>query len=161
MTVCQKTLFLLLLVVIHLSACKNRQEPLTKLTLNVSSEFDINTMEDGQAAPLQIRLYELGSKTLFEQADFLDLYLQDGSTLQDSLIKKHPLLAFHPGERRKLTFKLDNATRYIAILAEFASYTTAVTRAVKGIKTGENNLLTLVIAENHLRLVSTPEKNGQ
>ncbi|AMO57717.1 type VI secretion system lipoprotein TssJ [Endozoicomonas montiporae] len=81
----KKAVFVLIMVAILLFGCSSKQPPRTTLTLNIEAGYDINTTSPGQAAPLQTRLYELGSKTLFEQADFLDLYLKDASTLQDSL----------------------------------------------------------------------------
>lgn len=153
----KKTAFVLIMVAILLFGCRSKPSP-TILTLDISAGYDINRIGSGQAAPLQTRLYELSSKTLFEQADFLDIYLKDGSTLQDSLIKKHQLPVLHPGEHRKQTFQLNSATRHIGILGEFASYNSAVACAVEAIKKDINNSVTLVIEENRLRLVSTPNE---
>lgn len=153
----KKTAFVLIMVVVLLFGCRSKPSP-TILTLDISAAYDINRMGSGLPTPLQTRLYELSSKTLFEQADFLDIYLKDGNTLQDSLIKKHQLPVLHPGEHRKQTFQLNSATRYIGVLGEFASYNSAMASAVEAITKGANNSLALVIEENRLRLVSTPSK---
>ena len=153
----KKTALVLIMVAILLFGCRSKPSP-TILTLDISAAYDINRIGSGLATPLQTRLYELSSKTLFEQSDFLDIYLNDGKTLQDSLIKKHQLPVLHPGEHRKQTFQLNSATRYIGILGEFASYNSAVARAVEAIKKDVNNSVALVIDENRLRLVSTPNK---
>ena len=158
MTERKKAVFVLIMVAILLLGCSSKQPPRTTLTLNISAGYNINATGSGQAAPLQTRLYELSSQTLFEQADFLDLYLKDASTLQDSLIKKHQLPVLHPGQQRKQRFQLNSATRYVGILGEFANYSTAVTCAVESIKTGTDNTATLVIEENHLRLVPQPDQ---
>ena len=153
----KKATFVLIIVVMLLVGCRSKPSP-TILTLDISAGYDINQIGSGLAAPLQTRLYELSSKTLFEQADFLDIYLKDANTLQDSLVKKHQLPVLHPGEHRKQTFQLNKATRYIGVLGEFASYNSAVACDVEAIKKNAENPVKLVIEENRLRLVATPDQ---
>ncbi|OED40488.1 type VI secretion system-associated lipoprotein [Endozoicomonas sp. (ex Bugula neritina AB1)] len=134
-----------------------KTEPDTTLTLTIDAGFYINGTRMESTAPLQARLYELQSPELFEKADFLDIYLKDISTLQDTLIKKHTLPTIQPDSHASLSFTLDKATHYIAILAEFADYQTARPTVVYPIIVKSENIVTLYIFNNHLRL-SDPQK---
>ena len=140
-----------------LSGCSSKPEaepapPPTVLTLTIKAGVDINASSIDKAAPLQARLYELTSPTLFQQADFLSLYLEDTATLQGSLVKKHPLPTIRPGSNQTLNFQLDGTTRYIAILAEFSRYQTAVASVTDKISLNQSNTLILHINDNFLRL---------
>ncbi len=150
--------WLILLVYGCSSEPEVKPEPKTTLTLTIVAGFDINQTSLDTAAPLQARLYELQTPELFEKADFLDIYLQDSATLQDTLIKKHPLPTIQPKSTTTLSFNLDQATQYIALFAEFARYKTAVPTAVYQISRQSDNIITLHINGDHLRL-SGPQNN--
>ena len=149
-----------LLILLLLSGCSSKPEPApqpTTLVLTIKAGSDINPSDIDKASPLQARLYELTDNTLYQQADFLSLYLEDTATLQSSLIKKHPLPTIQPGSSQTLNFQLDNATRYVAILGEFSQYQTAVANVTEAVIPNQNNILILNINDNHLRL--TPSSN--
>ena len=120
--------------------------------LNIVAARTINASESGQADPLQLRVYELSNDALFQQADFLSLYLNDTSTLQDTLIKKRVLPVIQPGDQRTLELELQQATRFIAVLAEFAEFSTAVASAYQPVQPGKRQWMIVNIEENHLRL---------
>ena len=150
-----KVLFIFWLILLT-AGCSSepevKPEPKTTLTLTIVAGFDINQSSLDTAAPLQARLYELQTPELFEKADFLDIYLQDSATLQDTLIKKHPLPTIQPKSTTTMSLNLDQATQYIALFAEFASYKTAVPTAVYQISRQSDNIITLHINGDHLRL---------
>ena len=153
-------------ILIWVSGCSSEPDvvliPETTLTLTIAAGVDINPSQLGTAAPLQLRLYELQNPGLFEKSDFLDIYLQDSAVLQTSLIKKHMLPTAQPGTTTEVSFSLDKTTRYIALFAEFANYKTATPSAIYRIATQANNLITLHISSNHLRLsgsqLSVPQR---
>ena len=148
--------FMLLL----LTACSSKPEPAplpTSLVLTIKAGPDINPSSIDKAAPLQVRLYELTDNTLYQQADFLSLYLEDTTTLQSSLIKKQTLPTIQPGSSQTLNFQLDSATRYVAVLGEFSQYQTAVANVSEAVIPNQSNVLILNINDNHLRL--TPSGN--
>lgn len=156
------TAFILLL----LSACSSKPEPApqpTTLVLTIKAGFDINPSGIDKAAPLQARLYELTDSTLYQQADFLSLYLEDTATLQSSLIKKHTIPTIQPGSSQNLNIQLDSATRYVAVLGEFSQYQSTVANVIEAVIPNHNNILILDINDNHLRLTpashqAVPEK---
>ncbi len=121
----------------------------------VSNPSDID-----KASPLQARLYELADNALYQQADFLSLYLEDTATLQSSLIKKHPLPTIQPGSSHTLNFQLDSATRFIAILGEFSQYQTTAASVSRAVIPNQSNILILNINDNHLRLTPASEEKA-
>ena len=129
-----------------------KPEPETTLTLTIIAGFDINQTSLNTAAPLQARLYELQTPELFERADFLDIYLQDSAALQDTLVKKHSLPTIWPNTTTTLSFTLDKTTQYVAVFTEFARYKTAVPSAIYRIATQSDNVITLHISGDHVRL---------
>ncbi len=132
----------------------------TTLELTLNAGYDLNPNDRGEASPLRIRLYELQAADLFNQANFLDLYQQDSASLQDSLIKTHRLPAQRPGQNIRIDIPLNTATRYIAILAEFARYQDANARAVAPVEADVRNIGTLSIEGNSLFLKVTPERTA-
>ncbi|MFK0572740.1 type VI secretion system lipoprotein TssJ [Endozoicomonas sp.] len=159
-------LILLIMVLTGCSRSEVQPEPETLLSLTIIAGSEINSGSDinsttlqgggADAAPLQLRMYELQSTELFANADFLDIYLQDSATLQSSLIKKHRLPTVWPDTGSQLTWQLDRATRFIAIFAEFANYESAITSALAPIVPGTSNRMILQINGNHLRLSVEP-----
>lgn len=151
-----------LLWLIILAGCHSAPEtkPDTTLTVTISAGPDLNQTRQDSAAPLQVRLYELQSPELFERADFLDIYLNDASTLQDSLIKKHTLPTVQPNSQTTLSFTLDNTTRHIAVFAEFARFQSAVASAVHPVLQQSGNPITLHINGNHLRISDSEDKKN-
>ena len=148
-------LFSIAFISLLLPGCSSNPKPSpdpTTLVLTIKAGFDINPSGIDKAAPLQARLYELTDSTLYQQADFLSLYLEDTATLQNSLIKKHPLPTIQPGSSQTLNFLLDSATRYVAVLGEFSQYQTAVANTMEAVIPCQNNILILDINDNHLRL---------
>jgi len=156
------------LLLLSLAGCSTVTEPLvesltakdpTLLELEVEAGYNINPNRNGDGAPVVLRIYELSDAAPFSQARFIDLYQQGDDLLQGSLVKRHQLPAFLPGRRTRLSYALADSTRYIAVLAEFASYETAQTKAVApiGLNTTNQGVLTIEGLNLHL---SIPQPAG-
>ena len=132
----------------------------SSLELTLEAGYDLNPNDRDEASPVNIRLYELQAADLFSQADFLDLYDQDSATLQDSLIKKHRVPAQRPGQRTQLDIRLDPATRYIAVFAEFSRYQDADARVVAPVEQQARNIGRLTLDSNSLFLQVSPQRSA-
>ena len=132
----------------------------SSLELTLEAGYDLNPNDRGEASPVKIRIYELQAADLFSQADFLDLFDQDSATLQDSLIKKHRVPAQRPGQRTQLDIRLDPATRYIAVFAEFSRYQDADARVVAPVEQQARNIGRLTLDGNGLFLQVSPERSA-
>ncbi len=94
----------------------------TDLHLTFVANTDINPDDNQTPSPLIIRMYELKTPTLFENANFIDLYERDTEVLGGSLLGKQRLKHLKPGETRKESFVLSKETKYVGLYAEFLKY---------------------------------------
>lgn len=99
-----------------------------KLVINVDS--DVNPDEKGHPSPVFLRMYELKSPTLMEQADFIALYERDTEVLGKDYIAKLELKRLAPGDARVEKHVLNAETQYIALFAEFFDYKNAKYKVV-------------------------------
>lgn len=91
-----------------------------RLVFDVSS--DLNPDHTGRPSPLMVRVYELKTPTLFERADFIDLYERDKEVLGADFIAKHEMRRLTPGDQRIEELVLSDEARYVAVFAEFTRY---------------------------------------
>lgn len=127
----------------------------TDLLLTFKVDADINPDERNKPSPLFIRLYELKSTKMFNNADFIDIYERDKEVLGADLLAKQKLKRLTPGEGRKDSFVLDPNTRYIALYAEFLQYKDAEYRVI--IPVVPNNVVstraTVLVSGNNIKIV--------
>jgi type VI secretion system protein VasD len=105
--------------------------PSTKLHFRVAT--DINPDFDGRPSPVIIKVYELASKTVFENQDFFALYDNPESILRTDLLKKDELV-FEPGQRNEYRMALQPATKAVAVVAAYRDIEGARWRAVVDVK---------------------------
>ncbi|MGP9800848.1 type VI secretion system lipoprotein TssJ [Rheinheimera sp. NSM] len=105
--------------------------PSTKLHFRVAQ--DINPDLDGRPSPVIIKVYELASKTVFENQDFFALYDNPEVILRTDLLKKDELV-FEPGQRTEYRMALQPATRAVAVVAAYRDIEGARWRAVVDVK---------------------------
>jgi type VI secretion system protein VasD len=129
-----KALLLLLLTMIFLSGCQavySTFPPSTKLHFRVAA--DINPDAEGRPSPVIIKVYELASKTVFENQDFFALYDNPEAILRTDLLKKDELV-FEPGQRSEYKMALQPATKAVAVVAAYRDIEGARWRAVVDVK---------------------------
>ncbi|MDX5408439.1 MAG: type VI secretion system lipoprotein TssJ [Chromatiaceae bacterium] len=129
-----KALLLLLLTMIFLSGCQavySTFPPSTKLHFRVAA--DINPDAEGRPSPVIIKVYELASKTVFENQDFFALYDNPEAILRTDLLKKDELV-FEPGQRSEYKMTLQPATKAVAVVAAYRDIEGARWRAVVDVK---------------------------
>ncbi len=115
------TLFALLFV----SGCQTVGKTLnldTDLSLTIKSATNINPDDAAKPSPLFVRFYQLKSKDLFENANFIDLYERDQEMFGADIISKKELKRLTPGELREESFVLDSDTQYVALFSEFFKF---------------------------------------
>ena len=105
--------------------------PSTKLHFRVAA--DINPDFDNRPSPVIIRVYELASKTVFENQDFFALYDSPETVLRTDLLKKDELV-FEPGQRNEYRMALLPATKAVAVVAAYRDIEGARWRAVVDVK---------------------------
>ncbi|EAQ66486.1 lipoprotein, putative [Marinomonas sp. MED121] len=110
-----------------------------QIEFNIETLDDINAYGDQQARPIVIRIYQLSESGVFENTEFLDLFSKDRESLAETLIDVTSLAPMLPGKVQQLTLDVQQKSRFIAVLGEFADYANAEVKA-------------------YVALVETPEK---
>jgi len=101
-----------------------------QLDISVISESDANSDIKGRGAPLVLRIYELKSEAIFEDAEFFALQDQDKSTLGSDLLKTDSWI-LKPGESRNIRRRAHTETRAIGIFAAYRDLPNATWRVVR------------------------------
>ncbi len=106
-----------------LAACAGAPSPppptIVKLTLAASA--DVNPSASGQASPIALRVYQLGSAAGFNNAEFFPLYNDDAAALKTDLIKREDFL-LAPGQTRLDTIMPNDQVKAIGILAAYRDF---------------------------------------
>jgi type VI secretion lipoprotein, VC_A0113 family len=114
-----RRLALLVFAALALSACAvNRYvvSPYDKLTLNATN--DVNPDHHGRASPITVRVYELSSRTTFDNLDFNAAFNNAGTFLSDELLSSAERVLL-PGETARHRVNLNRNARYIAVVAAY------------------------------------------
>ena len=119
------------LILVGCQAVYSTFPPSTKLHFRVAA--DINPDFDNRPSPVIIRVYELASKTVFENQDFFALYDSPETVLRTDLLKKDELV-FEPGQRNEYRMALQPATKAVAVVAAYRDIEGARWRAVVDVK---------------------------
>jgi len=84
----------------------------------LQADAALNPDLDGRPSPLAVRLYELKSLSVFNNADFFNLFEQDVALLGDELQMRDEL-HFQPGETKTLARDLRPDTRYLGVIGAY------------------------------------------
>jgi type VI secretion system protein VasD len=128
----------LLLLLSTLTGCSS----VSTIKASLQADEDLNPDLNGRPSPLVVRLYELKSLSVFNRADFFNLFEQDVALLGDELQMRDEF-AFQPGEHRSLERDLRTDTRYLGILGAYRNIESARWRNSIEVEPGED--LELVI----------------
>lgn len=78
----------------------------------------INPSKYDETSPLNVKFYQLSSKSKFEKSDYSSIYDQPEKTLSGELIRKEDLL-LQASQKKAIELELDPNTTHIGILFEF------------------------------------------
>ncbi|MEH6577997.1 MAG: type VI secretion system lipoprotein TssJ [Amphritea sp.] len=128
-----KLLILMISAVLLVAGCSSQQTAVS-VPYNVAVEIDIaddvNQYGDGEPHSIVLRLYQLTEVGGFQNAQFLDLYNNDRQLLGSSLVDVLHLEPMVPGKQQQIDIDLQRQSRYLAVMAEFADYSNANSKAV-------------------------------
>jgi len=89
--------------------------------VQVTASGDSNASAAGQGAPVIVRIYQLGSASAFEGAEFYRLFNSDAATLGADLIRKDEVLVA-PGATRTQSLDVSDKVRAIGVFAAFRTF---------------------------------------
>lgn len=101
-------------------------EPL-RLDLTISAATTVNPDDQGRAAPIVVRIYELKSDNAFKAADFFSLQEKDKTVLTDDLVKRDEF-QLRPGEHQTIRRIADASSTTLGVIAEYRDLPHAVWR---------------------------------
>ncbi len=116
-----------------MSGCSSVSTIEARLHADAALNPDIN----GRPSPLVVRLYELKSLSVFNTADFFNLFEQDVALLGDDLQMRDEF-SFQPGEARSLERDLRIDTRYLGIVGAYRDIENARWRNSVEVEPGED-----------------------
>ncbi|MGF1702371.1 type VI secretion system lipoprotein TssJ [Photobacterium makurazakiensis] len=117
----------------------------TSLNFNISS--DVNPDLNGRPSPIVVKVYELSSRTLFDNQDFFSLYDDPKYVLGPDLIEKNEF-EFSPKSQYEYKLKLSPGVRYAGIIVAYQDIENARWREVVNIDTTAYKTYNVMIGES-------------
>lgn len=105
-------------VLIGCSTTAKVWKPYDKIDIAASKE--VNLDGKGIASPIQLKIYELSSRSTFDNLDFERAYHNAKTLLSDELISE-AIITLQPNESLRHTVNLNKNTRFIAVIAGFVN----------------------------------------
>lgn len=112
-----------------LSSSPSAQREPTELELFIEASDRLNPDPQGRAAPILLRIYELRSADVFQEADFFALYLRDRSTLGGEILMVDQFI-LRPGQVQVLQRRSNPESRYIGVVAGYRDLPISTWRAL-------------------------------
>lgn len=125
---------LLLVAALMLASCQvvySTFPPSTTLHFRVAN--DLNPDSNDRPSPVIVKVYELASKTIFENQDFFALYDNPASVLKTDLLRSEEFV-FEPGQLAQTRKELHPATKAIGVIVAYRDIENARWRAVVDVK---------------------------
>ena len=127
------------------------------LNAKVVASAQVNPDARKRPSPVVVRVFELKSSTLFEQADFVSLFEKEQAVLGPELISREEFV-LRPGETKPLTKPLSPDTKFIGVMAAFRELESARWRAVVPVAAGKKNVVSIDLNEITLQAKRTSPK---
>ncbi|MGI9499964.1 MAG: type VI secretion system lipoprotein TssJ [Geminicoccaceae bacterium] len=131
--------------------------PPTRLEATIEASTDVNPDIRNRPSPVITRLYELTSATKFSNADFFDLYEDEGTTLASIVIRRDEF-AVMPLDEVTVERQLQPTTRFIGVVAAYREIDKAAWRAIAPIEPNRTNNLTIRLELTGIAIGPAPEQ---
>jgi type VI secretion system protein VasD len=112
------------------------------LTATSVATAQINPDARKRPSPVVVRVFELKTSTLFEQADFVSLFEKEQAVLGAELVSREEFV-LRPGETKPLTKPLAPETKFIGVMVAFRELERARWRVVVPVVAGKKNVLSI------------------
>ncbi|MEO8152538.1 MAG: type VI secretion system lipoprotein TssJ [Rhizobacter sp.] len=130
-----------LLAGVSLCGCSMFGGPAT-LNASVVASAQVNPDARKRPSPVVVRVFELKTSTLFEQADFVSLFEKEQAVLGAELVSREEFV-LRPGETKPLTKPLSPDTKFIGVMVAFRELERARWRAVVPVAAGKKNVVSI------------------
>lgn len=126
-------------VTLALAACGGPPPP-TMVKLTMAAAADANFYQNN-AAPVQVRVYQLKSPAAFEDADYFQLANSEGDALGDDLLGKDEYF-LSPGASQIVISEVNPDTRYLGVVAAFRNIDAATWRGTVAVPPNKTTSVT-------------------
>lgn len=99
----------------------------TVVELVLTAAPGANPTAAGQGAPVALRVYQLGSATNFNGAEFFQLFNGDAELLKSDVVKREDFL-LAPGQTKRVTLTPGDAVKAIGVFAAYRDFQHATWR---------------------------------
>lgn len=127
-----------------LAACGDSTPDPTTAVLTLRSTTQINPNASGQPAPVVVRIYELKATSIFDSAEFTELFYSDQATLGGDMLGRKEI-EIAPGQQLDQTVTLSGETRFIGFVAGYRDLTNATWRGKIAIEPEEENSILITV----------------
>lgn len=127
------------------------------LKADVVAGVQVNPDSRKRASPVVVRVFELKSSTLFEQADFVSLFEKEQAVLGAELVSREEFV-LRPGETKPLNKPLSPDTKFIGVMAAFRELERARWRVVVPVAAGKKNVMNITLDDIILQAKRTSPK---
>jgi type VI secretion system protein VasD len=145
----QKLLFIIgLLAIFVVSGCSS----VSSVKASMNADKNVNPDINGRPSPIVARLYELKSLSVFNNADFFNLFEQDVALLGDELLMRDEL-HFQPGESKLLERELQPDTRYLGVIGAYRDIENATWRRTIEIDVNDETAFVIEFGESGINIL--------
>ncbi|MEN8166452.1 MAG: type VI secretion system lipoprotein TssJ [Pseudomonadota bacterium] len=130
-----------------------------KVVIRIASSTDLNPDMMGRASPIVVRVYELKSDDIFNNADFFALYDEDASILGDDMTARDEM-NIPPDEHVSIEKELDIEARYIGVIAAYRDLDNAVWRGSIETPLDETTYIDVTLGKLSLSVKKGEKKGG-
>lgn len=127
----------------------------TVVELNLKAAPDSNPTASGQGAPVALRIYQLGSTTSFEGAEFFQLFNGDAEILKSDVVKRDDVL-LAPGQTRTITIEPTDAVKAIGVFAAYRDFRHATWRGTAEVPPHQTTRVAITAKAAGVTVSATP-----
>jgi len=130
-----------------------------KVVIRITSSTDLNPDMMGRPSPIVVRVYELKSDDILNNADFFALYEQDTSILGSDMTGRDEM-EIPPGENITIEKELNIDARYIGVIAAYRDLDNAVWRGSIATPLDETTYIDVRLDKLTLSVMKGEKKGG-
>jgi type VI secretion system protein VasD len=123
----------------------------TSLEFAIEADQEINPNENGEPSPIVLRVYELKTKSAFEQASFFELLDSDTQKLGPDLVAKREF-EVKPGDKSTFTRDSPSDAKHIGVIAGFRQIDSATWRSVVDIVPDRTNSFLIALSSTSVKI---------
>lgn len=123
----------------------------SSITVTMSADPGVNPDINNRPSPIVARIYELKSLSVFNNADFFNLFEQDVALLGEEMLMRDEL-HFQPGEVKMLERDLQPDTRYVGVIGAYRDIENAAWRRSIEINLHDETIFVIEFEKSGIKL---------